>query len=529
MLLSRILLQLFFIFSTFILQAAEKPEPNFTVMIPMRDGKELPADIYLPPGQDKDLPCILMRSPAGRKSHTWLLYAELAKEGYAVAIQDTRSADDKEGKTIPYQADGWGSLQDGYDTVEWLAKHPISNGKIATLGFSALGITQLMLAPAAPPSLKCQYIGIAASNLYDHAIYPGGQRLKNQVEGWLGLYAKHSSVFDKICEQHVYSEFWNDFNTNYVAHRVKSPGFLYGGWYDTFIQGILDAFVARQEQGGHGAKGQQKLLIGPWTHFWPKDTKLGDFIVPKTGYNPPYDFTPKRWFDYYLKDVRNGIDALPAVTYYVMGPFDGSPSKGHVWKTTDKWPVPCTPTPFYLAKEGKLSLKPSDEKDSVTYAYDHNLPVPTLGGCNLFLESGPTDQRPIEERKDVITFTSEPLKEDLEVTGRLTANIFFSSSQTFGDLVVRLTDVYPDGKSILIADGLKHFANKAPNEIQELTVDLWSTSMVFAKGHSIRISISNSNYPRFEHKNEAGVVENTIYFSKELLSSITLPVIHDSN
>ncbi len=221
--------------------------PNETIQIPMRDGFLLPADVYLPDVNAEKLPCILLRSPAGRKAPSWQNFALLAKLGYAVVIQDTRSAVDVEGKTMPFWSDGWGKDQDGYDTVEWLAKSAYTNGKIGTVGFSALGITQLLMAPTAPPALKCQYIGVAASSLYHHGIFPGGQLLKHQVESWLGLYAKDTSVLNHVCNQPFYNYFWSHFNCLPHANRVKVPGFLYGGWYDTFIQGTIDAFVARQQ------------------------------------------------------------------------------------------------------------------------------------------------------------------------------------------------------------------------------------------------------------------------------------------
>ena len=131
------------------------PEPTLTVFIPMRDGTELPTDIYLPSANGRNLPCILLRSPAGRRENFFLSITELAKDGYAIAIQETRNVLDSEGKTLPFISDGWGKLQDGYDTVEWLANSPYTNGKIGTWGASALGITQLLMAPSQPPHLVC--------------------------------------------------------------------------------------------------------------------------------------------------------------------------------------------------------------------------------------------------------------------------------------------------------------------------------------------------------------------------------------
>lgn len=509
--------------------AAESLPPSATLQIPMRDGVLLSADVYLPQSDAKNLPCILIRNPAGRKAPTWLTYANLCKFGYAVVIQDTRSALDCEGKTFPFFDDGWGEKKDGYDTIEWLAKHPLTNGKIGTLGFSACGITQLLLAPSHPPSLECQYIGQAAGSLFQHAIFPGGRWMKDQVEGWLSLYAKHPDVVQYAHHQPFYNDFWSKFDTIKVANQVRVPGFLYVGWYDTFLQGTIDSFQARQHNGGMGARGQQKLVIGPWTHFWPMIKTLGDFEVPKTGYAPPIDISPQRWFDHYLKKIPNGIEKIPNVIYYVMGSFDGSHSHGNIWKTADQWPVPADDHAFYLAADGKLTKELSPLQLEQTYRYDSNHPTPTIGGHNLFLESGPKDQRPIESREDVLVFSSDPLIEDLEVTGRLLVHLFFSSDHAETDLAVRLTDVYPDGKSLLIADGILR-TNSIVQEKRQLppyayTVDLSSTSLIFAKGHRIRISITNSNYPRFDKSSTRCISLNKLFYGGKYPSRLILPVV----
>lgn len=521
----------------------QDPQPDLTLMIPMRDGVELPTDIYLPSPEARNLPCILLRSPAGRNSH-WKGFGAMAKLGYVVAIQDTRSFNDPTGKTLPYITDGWGKLQDGYDTVEWLAKSPYTNGKIGTCGSSAVGITQLLLAPSAPPSLKCQYISVAASSLYHQGVFPGGQLLKNQTEGWLNFYACDTGVLNFVSNQPFYNDFWKQLDTVAVADKVRVPAIHYGGWYDTFIQGTIDAFISRQEHGGDGARGHQKLIIGPWSHWWPKSVQLGDFEVPLNGRNPPVDISAQRWFDHYLKGQDNGVDKVPAVTYYVMGPFNGEPSSGNVWRTADSWPVPSISTPLFLTSEGKLQETAPIENETLSYKYDPQDHIPTIGGNNLFLESGPKDQSSIESRRDIILFTTEPLSHDVEATGALSAKLFVSSDKPDTDIMVRLCDVYPDGRSILIADGAYRLGVKNYREMQEpenhnkpieIDINLWSTSFVFAKGHRIRVSISSSNYPRFEkncnigligsHSGRFHIATNKIYFGKNYPSRLILPIV----
>lgn len=539
------------------LLAASQPDdilPDVTLMIPMRDGTLLPTDLYLPTPDAKGLPCILLRSPAGRRAPHWLEFTRMAKAGYVIAIQDTRNALDPEGKTFPFLTDGWGKLQDGYDAVEWLAQSPYTNGKIGTWGSSALGITQLLMAPSNPPSLKCQYIIVAAASIYHHAIFPGGQLLKNQTEEWLGLYAHDTGVLNYVCQRPFYNEFWQQLDTLKMAKHVNVPAIHIGGWYDTFLQGTLTSFESRQNSGGKGALGQQKLVIGPWTHMWPLSKKLGDFDVPQAGYMPPFDISPKRWFDYYLKDDSNGAQDLPPVMYYVMGPFDGTPSSGNIWRTSQVWPVPSVKTSFYLTPD--FGLQEEDTFEGILgYEYNPLDSTPTLGGRNLFLDSGPKDQRSIESRSDVVVFTSIPLEEDLEVTGELSVKLFFSSDQPDTDMVVRLCDVYPDGRSVLISDGLyrigvmchqdqsKSFKkgnlyNPVRLELDkpvEVNIDLWATSIVFAKGHSIRVSVSSSNYPKYEknmnlgllgsHSGRFNIAKNKIYMGRKYPSQLILPIV----
>lgn len=524
-----------FVFCFTFLSADVPLDPDLTIGIPMRDGTILPTDLYFPPDREVKHPCILMRSPAGRKEYPWRAYAALAQRGYVIAIQDTRSAQDKAGRTIPFLADGWGVLQDGYDTVEWLAYSAYTNGQIGTIGFSALGITQQMLAPSAPPSLKCQYIGVAAGCLYHHAVYPGGQLLKSQVEGWLGLYAKDPAVYGFLRSQPYYNEFWSKFNTLSVAHQVTAPAIHYGGWFDIFLKGTLDSFAARQERGAEGARGKQKLLIGPWAHLWPHSMDLGDFKVPENARQMPEAFHPTLWFDHYLKGMKNHVEAMPPVTYYVMGPLDGSAQVGNEWRTADRWPVPADAVPFYLGEDHQLVVDVPAKHQAYAYRHALNAPVPTVGGRNLFMESGPKDQRSIEERDDVLVFTSQPLEEDLEVTGEIIAKLYVSSDAPESDVVVRFCDVYPDGKSILMADGICKVKSHGLQAPFEMHFDLWSTSFIAAKGHSLRISISGSNYPKYERntsdeltpfaRDDSGIVHNQIHLGEKYPSRLILPIV----
>ncbi len=228
-----------------------------------------------------------------------------------------------------------------------------------------------------------------------------------------------------------------------------------------------------------------------------------------------------------------------------MGPFDGSSSIGNIWRTSNVWPIAATQTALYLTPHLRLEEKIPD-LGKLTYDYHPNEVIPTLGGRNLFLESGPKDQRSIESRKDILVFTSDKLLEDVEVTGPISANLFFQTDQKDTDIVLRLCDVYPDGRSILISEGnyrlgVMHCQKEGyqpylANDIQEVRVDLWATSIVFAKGHAIRLSISSSNYPRLEKNMNVGLLENhtgksnfasnAVHMGEKYPSRLMLPIVH---
>ena len=557
--------------------SAADPVPQQTESVAMRDGVRLATDIYLPSPDAKGLPCILMRTPYGRTRYNRET-GSMAQWGYAVAIQDTRGRFDSQGKAMAFQSDGWGERQDGYDTVEWLARQPFCNGRVATVGASAMGITQNLMAPAAPPSLVCQYILVAPASLYHEASYAGGVLRKKQVEDYLRGQA-HPDALQLTLDHPQYDAHWRAYDTIPLAGRVRVPAIHYGGWFDTFSEGTIRGFVARQNHGGEGARGRQKLVMGPWTHGGPSKTEFGDFELPEAARRVPIDISARRWFDHHLMDKPNGIDTIPPIIYYVMGPMDGSPSSGNVWRTAKRWPVPTVATPFYLAADGKLTRESAPiNAGRVVYTYDPADPTPTHGGRNLTLPAGPKDQRRVESRSDVVTFTTGPLTSDLEIAGRVTARVFFSTEARDIDMAVRLCDVYPDGRSILIAEGIRRLSHRAAPVLEPVTsrvapalepvtsrvapvlepvwlchqrsdhpatswdfvppvqepvppiteveVDLWSTAIVFAKGHRIRVSISSANYPRWQANPNVGEkpARNTIYLGKDRPSRLVLPV-----
>jgi predicted acyl esterase len=475
-----------------------------TVQIPMRDGKKLATDIYMPKGVGP-FPVVLSRTPYSRVKQKDGP-GGYAANGTVYISQDMRGRFDSEGENLPFIGCGWGEHEDGVDTLAWIMRQPWCNGKIGTIGGSAGGITQNLLAGAAPAGLKAQYISVAAASLYSDACYIGGAFRKADMEGWLTQNKFDPQELATMRANPSYDDYWRQFDTTLKFPVMDAPAVQIGGWFDMFTQGTIDEFVGRQHSGAAGARGAQKLIMGPWTHSIGR-MPVGQLRFPNA--SVPAQYNSGRWFAHYLRGENNGVEKEPAVTYYVMGDTSAPGAPGNVWRQADDWPVPATETAYYFAPEGKLgSAQPSTAADAhVKFTFDPANPCPTIGGNNLELARGPMNQNPIENRKDVILFTTAPLESPVEITGRVKARIFVSSSARDTDLSVRLCDVYPDGKSYLIAEGMRRLRYRdsfekpellTPGKLYEVTVDCWSTSIIFNTGHRIRATITSSNYPRLD-------------------------------
>jgi len=508
-----------------------------TVWVAVSDGTRLATELWLPPG-DGPWPVILERTPYGRGVH--FDGRRFTQAGYAYVVQDVRGRFDSPGNDTAFGGCGWFGPTDGKDTVEWISRQSWSNGKIGTHGGSAMGCTQNFLAGAYPQGLDAQYILVAFWHYYS-TIYQGGVFRKALVEKWLENNDFSPATIETLRAHPTYDAFWK---TREVTRRVCDigcPAFYGGGWFDCFCQGPIDAFVDRQYNGGPGARGRQKLIMGPWTHglWWAAET--GELEFPDAD-KPPVPVESLEWFDWQLKGLPSAFENSPAVAYYRMGDTSDPNAPGNDWQTSDVWPVNAVQTPLYLQPGHLLSLElPGKAEAHETYVYDPARPVPTVGGQNLNLPAGPFDQRSVENRPDVLLFTTEPLETPLEVTGRLKVVLFATSDRVDTDFTAKLTDVYPDGRSMLLADGIlrARYRNSfsepelmEPGKIYEFEIDLWSTSIVFNQGHRIRLAVSSSNAPRFEpNNNRSGldepplVARNTIYFDAAHPSRIILPVV----
>lgn len=487
-------------------QVAEfaRPIPKQTEMLPMRDGVRLATDIYLPRGTGP-FPVILSRTPYGRVAHHESAPG-FAQGGYACVVQDMRGRFDSEGENLPFIGCGWGEHQDGVDTMAWIRQQPWCNGRIATIGGSAGGITQNLLAGAKPDGLTAQYIRVAASNAYAEASYIGGAFRKADAGGWMTGNKFDPKALEITLAHPSYDEYWRRMDTTTKFEVMDVPAVHVGGWFDMFAQGTIDEFLGRQHRGAPGSRGTQKLIMGPWQHAIGK-MPVGELRFPNAN-RPPVAYDPVRWFEHYLQGIDNGIDREPAVAYYVMGDTETPGAPGNEWRYADDWPVPAQETPVYLLPGKHLSFEaPTTGEAHLEYTFDPADPCPTVGGNNLTIARGPMDQRKVESRGDALVFTSDSLSKPVEVTGRLSAKLFVSSSAVDTDLSVRLCDVYPDGRSFLIAEGIQRLRYRhsrelpellTPGKIEEVTVDCWSTSLIFNSGHRIRVMITSSNFPRFD-------------------------------
>ena len=539
----------FGLFNTAFSQQAAAPTPTATSqtapieqMAAMRDDVKLSTIIYLPEGKGP-WPVVLVRTPYGKASQTRLSSA-FTKQGIAFVAQDCRGTFKSEGKYRPFADDQW----DGYDTVEWIAKQPWSNGRVGMFGASAMGIAANLAAMANPPHLVAAFVMVARSSAYEQSSFIGGVFRKEMNEDWLKR-QKAEWVLDETFKHQDYDDYYDRSEMPRHWEQVQVPIYNYGGWYDIFNQGNIDNFVGLQMKAGARGAGNQKLIMGPWGHGqleevkYPANSGVGAF-----GGSLSTELA-LRWFEYWLKGVDNGIMNEPPVRYYVMGDVTDSKGPGNQWRTSLAWPVPAKITSYFLNPGGRLSEQlPQEQESADSYKYDPNNPVPTIGGANLFQKKGPMDQRALGARKDVLKFATPVLQSPVEVTGRVTIELWAESDAPDTDFMAKLVDVYPDGAERLVLDsalrarfreGFDHEVFMKKGEVYKFKIDLWSTSLIFNKGHRIAIHVSSSNDPRFDPNPNTGkalradkqtqVATNAIHHDRIHPSRAPVPVVRVYN
>lgn len=578
---------------------------NFVIeknlMVPMRDGVKLAADLYRP-AEGGPFPSLLIRLPYSKETSSFVAspggdVLKLAGAGYAVLVQDVRGTGASEGdKFVPVLVEP----EDGADTVAWITKQPWSTGKVGIFGPSYLGFVQWLMAKEQPEGLVAMAPTITTSNFYHAPYYQGGAfNLGSRVwwalfmgflETMRQLYKGKASMaqmgqimqamgniqalyermpltdvpeikeaapyyFDWL-NHPTYDEYWQKIAPDEHYEQVTVPALNIGGWYDLYQWATIENYVGMKARGGsETARRHQRLIIGPWSHT----INGGAFPEREYGFAASMlaaDITGAhiRWFDHWLKGVENGVEQDKPVKIFVMG-LDQ-------WREEEDWPLPDTQyRNYYLRSGGKANRATGDGSLSTEapggaeaediYLYDPRRPVPTKGGPLLFgnvlgTDAGPLDQRQIEERDDVLCYTTPVLEKGVEVTGPVELVLYISSSAKDTDFTGKLVDVYPNGRAEILCDGILRARYRdsfskpkllEPGQIYELHLSLWATSNLFKPGHRIRLEVSSSNFPRFDRNTNTGgtiAIEtekdfaqaiNRVYHDKAHPSHLILPVI----
>ncbi len=513
------------------------------VMVPMRDGVKLSVYLYFPEGEGPWPVLLEQRYANPRGAHTRKQLANLASHGYVVALQNFRGSHVSEGVWVGYRALGWGEKQDGYDTVEWLAEQIWSTGKVGTFGSSQAGYAQNFLAVAQPPHLVCQYMIDTGLSLYHEGYRIGGATRPERFKGMDGVCRNPEDNRQLLREwfaHPTYDAYWADEDCTRHFDKMNVPCFTVGSWFDFMCVGSIESYIGRQHRAGPQSRGQQKLLIGPWLHGrFNKTNKVAEMTFPE---NANFDIVAHmvRWFDHYLKDVANGAERDANVRYYVMGAIGEPGAPGNIWREAVDWPTPSTATDYYLQEQGGLSLGRPEKQFSMTEFLSDPLHPAVIPG------RGFPGARAYEEQDEVQTFTSPVLTEPVEWTGKARAELYITSSAKDTDFIVRISDVYPDGRSILLVDyvrraryrrGFEKEVLLTPGKVHQVNFDIGWLSQIFNRGHRIRVTVASTGAPFYEPNPNTGepltlefpekvvVAKNAVLHDRQHRSRIVAPVV----
>ncbi len=554
-------------------------EARYDVKVPMRDGVNLSADIYFPRGEQGPFPVVLTRTPYDNMTEESLEAGRFyPQHGYVLVAQDVRGRNDSDGDFYPYLND----FNDGHDTVEWIGAQPWCDGNVGMVGASYVGYVQWQAASMGSSYLKAIVPRVIGANMYETGWYQGGAFHLGTAAMWAMRYdgRTRQDIFDYNWEQlfkklplaeldreagkdvHFfrdwiahpdYDDYWRAQSIEERYPNIKVPVLQIGGWYDVLVRGTFHHFTEMRKHGGSElARQNQRAVVGPWIHSACSTTFAGELDFGAISMLDLQE-VELRWFDHWLKGKDNGAERDAPLRLFVMG--------SNEWRDENEWPLARTQfTPYYfhsggaansLEGDGSLSTTPPADEPSDGFVYNPAFPVPTRGGntcCNPELVPwGVYDQRPLEYRNDMLVYTSEPLEEDLEVTGPISVKLYASTDGRDTDFTAKLVDVHPDGYAVNLCDNIvraryhesrEYQTLLEPGRVYEFTIDLWMTSNVFLKGHRIRVDVSSSNFPRFDRNPNTGnpfgqdaelrVANQTILHDEAHPSHILLPVIPKS-
>jgi uncharacterized protein len=565
----------------------------------MRDGTILRADVYRPQTSEP-VPVVLMRTQYGKtgaqtqpsryQPPDWF-----ASHCYLVVIQDVRGQGTSEGTFSEFAND----QDDGYDSVEWAAALPGSNGKVGMYGSSYVGATQWLAAVRGPPHLVTIVPANTASDYYDGWTYEGGEFRLAFVQPWAIASIAQTAAMNRRDDATVQElkaaaadptrwlnfrpykdlpplqpdnpavapwyfdwirhsardDYWTRWSIRDRFAAVKVPVLLVEGWYDAFLAGGIENFAGMITRGGTlDARNNQRLVIGPWDHGnWGRENSQPAPLLKDIGAaaDSPVNELMLAWYDHFLKGQDNGVSGMPRVDYFLMG--------ANKWKSATSWPLPQTQwRKYYLSGNGGIATRtgvlrlsrPNGDEPSDSYTYDPANPTPSLGGhscCGaLSGPQGPYDQTPVEQRSDVLVYSSDPLPTDTEVTGPTTVHLWAASSAPDTDFTAKLNVVKPDGQIINLNNGILRTAFRdslseprpaTPGQPYQYTIAIWPTSYLFRAGDRIRVEISSSDYPQFAPNPNTGepfgqsaattAATQTILHDASHPSDIVLPIIPD--
>jgi uncharacterized protein len=580
-------------------------------MVAMRDGVRLNTFVFLPDG-GTSYPVILHRTPygiagAGARDkfdveHAWLPAAAepmrgsilrgwraIVAHGYAAVYQDCRGRHGSEGEDRVYADDA----ADGYDTLDWIAAQPWCNGRIGMSGSSAGATTTFAAASTRHPALRAFFAQAGASSIYDDVVYEGNSIEMERLWLWVarnipGLSAGHRAAVMRrfgigagdleAAAERAASRYtrldaarsadppyigspdwmrlplagapdfatWQPFLDEIISHpapdafrarhnfraTIDIPGFHVTSWFDIFQTSVIAAYQEIQAR-----TGSQKLWVGPNEHyfvyaenFWPKD---------------PYF----EWFGHWLKDAPTPlIDETPVFYSPRAWVADRGKYRPDDWRRAERWPPPgVRPCRLYLCGDGSLGDEP--EGGPRRYTYDPRRPVPSLGGRNMLIEPGPLDQRPAQALPDYgLIYTGEVLGEKVTIAGNVRVTLHVASDCPDTDFVAKLIEKMPDGRALLLMDGVVRAMYRepaagpqplAPGGVYPVTIALSDICHTFAAGSRIEIDIASSNFPRRARNTNSGnpvlaedgedairVARNTLHHAAATPSFVTLPLLY---
>jgi uncharacterized protein len=516
------------------------------ISIPMRDGQSLGADLYLP-ASGQSYPTVLIQTPYNKNFYRYglplLVGQQLSSSPFAFVIVDWRC----HFSSAPACGGTSTRGQDGYDAVEWIAAQSWSNGKVGTWGPSALGGVQFETAWEQPPHLTCAVPMVCAPGFTYSDFYTGGV-LHTDLVQQLGVLFGTAS-FSLIMQNPARGFIWQQIEKNaFRPDRVKIPMLQIGGWYDHNIKRTWQLFDSLRDGAHVSVRDKQWIVVGPWVHGGSGQAVVGSLVQGELTYplaERKSDSLARKFFDYFLSGTTNGWGQQSACQYYLPGE--------ERWVFSANFPPVVQWRPYYLSSNEELLTTPPAIEETLSFTYDPLNPSPTHGGKTMRSDmvQGPYDQRfSVESRNDLLRFQTGILTESICVAGRPRVELYVSSDRPDTDFMVRLTDVYPDGKSILVLSGAQRLrfrngVNVADTgqavigNVYKVTLELDPIAYAFMPGHRIRLLITSSNYPQFNRNANTGgvmypnsspdslispaIASNTVCFGGDRLSRLLLP------